>query len=274
MNIVLIILGTICIAYDFIIIFLNPGTFLDIVSSFTHIWTAFGGYLIFVGVYRIKTGHSFWSIWKKWIRITVLSLLTAGGLISIINLCYILNPEVVSTNETADYVILLGGGIDKDGKLPSSVISRVEKAAEYLNANPQSICVATGGTLKWLPYAEAPELKNQLVLRGVDSDRILVEDKAKNTIQNFQLSAKKLAKYKNTEISEILKTSTIVITNHYHLSRAERLARRMGFTNIKGLPVKCPAIYVPHNYLREICAYVKLNLKIMLTGKPKRISDK
>ena len=183
-----------------------------------------------------------------------------------------MNPVVVGIEDKAENVILLGGGIDKDGKLPKSVMTRVEKTAEYLNAHPQSICVVTGGTLKWLPFAEAPELKNQLVNKGVAPERILVEDQAKDTIQNFQFSCKMLAEYKGQSLQEVLETPTAVVTNCFHLRRSERLARRMGFTNIKGIPAKCPAIYVPQNYVREICAYVKLNLRILLTGEPERLS--
>ena len=47
---------------------------------------------------------------------------------------------------------------------------------------------------------------------------------------------------------------------------------RMGYKNIKGIPAGCLAIYVLHNYVREICAYVKLNLRILLTGQPKSLS--
>lgn len=271
MNIFLIILGVLCIAYDATLILLNPGTFLDILVSFNHIWLGFGAYLIFIGIYRIKKGHSFWSTWKKWVKITVVSLFSAGILISIINLIFILNPSIVSVNENADHVILLGGGIDKEGKLPSSVINRVEKTAEYLKNNPNSICVVTGGTLKWLPFAEAPELKNQLVNRGIEAGRILVEDQAKDTIQNFQFSCKMIAEYKGISIQEVLDTPTVVVTNHFHLRRAERLARRIGFTNVKGIPAHCPVIYIPHSYLREVCAYIKLNLRILLTGEPKRL---
>ncbi len=187
MNIILIILGILSIAYDAILILINPGTFLDIVVSFTHIWLALGAYLIFLGIYRIKTGHSFWKIWKRWIKITFVSLASIGGTIAIINLIFILNPDVVGLEDNADNVILLGGGIDKDGRLPESVITRVEKTAEYLNKNQEAICIVTGGTLKWLPYPEAPELKNQLVKRGISPERILVEDQAKDTIQNLQL---------------------------------------------------------------------------------------
>ena len=271
MNILLIILGSICITYDIILNCLNPGTFFDILTSFTHIWSALGAYLIFLGIYRIKTGHSFWSIWKRWIKLTIVSLFSICGVIAIINLIFILTPETVSMNEPAENVILLGGGIDKDGKLPSSVISRVEKTAEYLNKHPEAVCVVSGGTLKWLPFAEAPELKKQLIARGVASDHILVEDQALDTIQNFQLSAKMLSDYKGVSTKEILNMPTVVVTSRFHLRRSERLAHRMGFKNIKGIPAACPAIYIPHSYIREICAYVKLNARILLTGEPKSL---
>ncbi len=273
MNIVLIVLGALSISYDATLILLNPGTFWDNVFSFTHIWLALGAYLIFLAVYRLKTKHSFWSIWKRWVKLTVVSLGALVAIISIINLTLILNPAIVGTEEKADHVILLGGGISKDGVLPKSVISRVEKAAEYLNKNPDSICVVTGGTLDWLPYAEAPELKRQLAARGVSPDRILVEDQAKDTIQNFQLSCKMLAEHKGMTYAEVLSTPTLIVTSRFHLRRSQRLARRMGFTNIKGIPAACPPVYVLHNYVREICAYVKLNLRILFTGEPQKIQN-
>ena len=273
MSVLLIILGIISIGYDVTLISLNPGTFWDNIFSFTHIWLALGAYLIFVGIYRIKTHHSFLSIWKRWLKIAFISLASVAAVISIINLIFILTPEVLGIDDKAEHVILLGGGIDKDGNLPKSVITRIEKAAEYLNANPESICVVTGGKLDWLPLAEAPELKNQLVKRGVAPERILVEDKALDTIQNFQYSCKMLAEYKGVSIEEILETPTAVVTSRFHLRRAEWLAHRMGFTNIKGIPANCPAIYVPHDYVREICAYVKLNLRILLTGEPKSLKS-
>ena len=272
MNIVLISLGIISIAYDAVLIMLNPGTLLDNIFSFTHIWLALGAWLIFLGIYRNKTGHSFWKILKKWMKISLISLGSVCGIIAVINLSLILNPEVVSDNEKAAQVLLLGGGISKDGKLPKSVMSRVKKAAEYLNKNPESICVVTGGTLHWLPYPEAPEIKHQLVNSGIAAERILIEDQAKDTIENLQFSAKMLAEYRGVSRQEVLETSTAIVTSRFHLRRAERLARRIGYKNIKGIPAGCPAIYVPHNYVREICAYVKLNLRILLTGQPSLLS--
>ena len=273
MGVLFIILGIISISYDVILLVLNPGTFLDNLFAFSHIWSAFGFFVIFAGIFRLKTKHSLWSTLKKGIQLLIVCIFDFSIILVLINLFLILNPAEAFINEPADQVIVLGGGISKEGKLPKSVIFRVNKAAEYLENNPQSICVVTGGTLKWLPYAEAPEIKRQLITAGISEDRILVEDKALDTIQNFQLSCKMLAEYRGVSMQEVLETPTAVVTSRFHLRRAERLAKRIGFTNIKGISAACPAIYVPHNYIREICAYVKLNLRILFTGEPKKITN-
>ena len=190
-------------------------------------------------------------------------------LVSIINLIFILTPTITDINEEADYIILLGGGISKDGKLPYSVQTRVQKAGDYMSMHDNTVCVVTGGTLKWLPYPEAPEIKRQLVKTGIKSERILIEEESKDTIQNLQFTCRLLAKENDISVNEVLESKIIIVTSRFHLRRAERLAKRIGFKNIKGIPTRCPLIYILHNYVREICAYVKLNLRIILTGEPK-----
>ena len=266
--------GLLSVFYDVLLLCMSPGTFLDNVFSFTHIWAALGAYLIFCGVYRIKKERSFWSTWKKPVKVCVLGLAAAGLIISVVNLCFILHPKLVDPNNSVDYVILLGGGIDKNGKLPGNVISRVEAAADFLNRPEQknAVVVVSGGTLHWLPFAEAPELKRQLVLRGVEEERILVEDQALDTIQNFEYSCHKLVDFSGVSKQDILKSDIVVITNYFHLRRAERLAARMGFTSIKGIGAPCEKIKALHIYVREICAYIKLNLRILFTGRPTLLS--
>ena len=271
-SIVLYIFGFLCIFYDFALIISSPGTFFDNLTSFSHIWTLIGCYNIFLGIYRKKTGHSFWKSWKKWVQIVVSVFLTIASVFSIISLFFILNPKSIKNDESCDYLILLGGGIDKNGNLPKPVLNRVETAASYLQNHNETICVVTGGTLKWLPFSEAPQLKKELVQRGISPDRILVEDKALDTIQNFQFSCDLLADFTNKTKGEILESKIIVVTNYFHLRRAQRLAKRMGFSKIYGLGTKCSSFRVVHNYLREILAYLKLDLRILLTGKPEKIN--
>ncbi len=272
-SILFIIFGAISILYDIVLIVLCPGTFWDNVFSFTHIWAALGAYCIFTGIWRIKKGSAFVKAWSKKLKLTVGSLVGAAIIISGINLCFILTPELAREQDDIDYVILLGGGISKDGKLPKSVVARGEKAAEYLNQHKNAICVVSGGTLHFLPVAEAPELKRLLEKNGVESSRILVEDQALDTIQNFKYSCKMLADFEGVSQQQILDSRIAVVTSYFHLRRAERLAKRMGFTQIKGIGSKTSPINVPHCYVREICAYIKLNLRILLTGQPKKLTD-
>lgn len=55
-SIFLIVIGTIFVFYDFILIISNPGTFLDNLTSFTHIWLAMGALLIFLVFTDAKQG--------------------------------------------------------------------------------------------------------------------------------------------------------------------------------------------------------------------------
>lgn len=267
--------GIIFIVYDIVLLCLNPGTFLDNLTSFTHIWSVLGAYLIFVGIYRKKTGHTFYSTWKKWVKTTVLCFVGLAGIICVVNLSFILNPKIYNNEtektNTTEYVILLGGGIDKNGRLPKSVQKRVDATAGFLITHPDDVCVVTGGTLKWLPYPEAPAIKSALVDAGIISEKVLIEDQALDTIQNFELSAKILAEYSDVDVEEILKSKIIVVTSRFHLRRAERLAKRMGFENVEGIAANDVTFAIVHNYVREICAYIKLNARILLTGKPEKL---
>ncbi len=271
-NIFLIIFGCIFVAYDFILIALNPGHFLDNLTSFTHIWMAFGGYLVFLGIYRQKTGHSFYKIWKKWVKTCVKCVLFASVIVCFIVFSFILRPQYCEKDAfSADYLVLLGGGISKDGVLPVSVKNRVKKAYEYLEANPKCECVVSGGTLKWIACAEAPAIKALLVEMGIPEERILIEDKSLDTIQNLIFSAELLSKENKCSIQEILQSKVIIVTSFFHLRRAQILAQRLGYRNINGYYAKTPVFYILHLYVREVCAYIKLALRLVLTNEPKAI---
>lgn len=272
MVVLAIIFGIICISYDISLICINPGTFLDNLTAFSHIWTVLGGYHIFLGIYRKKNGKPFYTVWKKWVKCLVAGVCSLAVIVSAVTLCFICNPKIADQREDAKFVILLGGGIDKYGRLPKGVMNRVDAAADYLLVHPDAICVVTGGTLKWLPYSEAPALKQALLERGVVNDRLLMDDQALDTIQNFENSCELLAQYSNCSKQEILESPVVVVTSKFHLRRAERLATRMGFTNIKGISADDVTFSIVHLYVREICAYLKLNLRILLTGKPTRIN--
>ena len=268
------ILGNLFIIYTVILHILSPGTFLDILTSFCNIWAGAGVVLILLSVFRMKNGCSWWSRRGKKLKIVIYSVAGFCGAVALFNLILILTPRTIKMNEVLPektYVFLLGGGIDKNGKLPKPVMWRVKKTADYMNLNQEAVCVVTGGTLKWLPYPEAPEIKRQLVKAGISEERIFVEDQALDTIQNLQLSVELLKKEYGITTEEVQTSPVVLVSSRYHLKRAERLAKRMGFENVSGLGARTPVFYLPVSYLREICAHVKLNARILLTGKPGRI---
>ena len=192
------------IIYDISLIIISPGTFLDNLTAFTHIWSVLGIYLIFESRFKNKNGKYFFQTWKKVIKKIVAALIGFLLIVSIVNLCFILTPKTTTIDEDAENLILLGGGVDKNGNLPDSGQRRVYTAADYMKKHENTICVVTGGTLKWLPYPEAPAIKDKLIEEGIEEERIIVEDQALDTIQNFQYGCLVLADFKGVSEEEIL----------------------------------------------------------------------
>lgn len=243
----------------------SPGTFFGTIFSFSAIWFLLA--VICVVIFALRKLH-LWRKSSKKFKIAVFSILGIVILIAGINLFFICTPKLSNGNENPEYVILLGGGITKDAKLTKNVQQRVKVCAEYLKEHPNAICVVTGGKGPFSPCSESDVLKPAVESYGIESERVLAENKAKDTIQNFEFSAKILSEYSGKSISEILNSPITVITNDFHIARAERLAKRMGFTNIYGKCAKTPILFRPNVYSREILCYVKLNLRILFTRKP------
>lgn len=205
------------------------------------------------------------------VKTAFFSVCGAGILIAGINLYFICSPKLADGTENPEYVILLGGGITKNAELTDSVKQRVKVAAEYLRIHPEAVCVVSGGKGVFAPCPESDVLKPALESFGIEGNRVLAENQAKDTIQNFQYSVKILSEFTGRPAEEILSAPVTVVTNDFHIARAERLARRMGFSNICGISAKTPALFVLNAYSREILCYIKLNLRILFTGKPSRI---
>lgn len=265
------VIGELFILYGMLLHFMNPGTLFSELISFCNIWILIGAIFLFLGTYRKNHQKSFIRALKRGQKIALACLMGAGLTIAAVNLYFIRHPALGASSDTK-YVIILGGGIDKNGQLPQTVQKRIEVAADYLLENKNALAVATGGTLYHLP-PEAPAMKNYLISLGIEADRILIDDKALDTIQNFQNSCQVLSDHENLPKSAILESKILVVTSFFHLARAQRLARRMGFKHITGLGSPTAAIKLLDSYSREICSYIKLNLRILLTGKPGKIKD-
>ena len=177
---------------------------------------------------------------------------------------YINDRKAVNENKKVDYVIILGARVK--GKKPAkSLMERIKAATKYLKKNPEVKVIATGGKGKNEGIAEGVAIKRELLKNGINEDRIILEDKSKNTIENFRFSLEKIrnsenGKNKNSENNGNRKIKVLIVTNDYHIFRSKNIARKVGFDNkdyeIYGLPAKTPLISIPKSYFREFLSNV------------------
>ena len=179
---------------------------------------------------------------------------------------YINDRKAVNENKKVDYVIILGARVK--GKKPAkSLMERIKAATEYLKKNPEVKVIATGGKGANEGIAEGVAIKRELLKNGINEDRIILEDKSKNTVENFRFSLEKIrnsesenGKNKNSENNGNRKIKVLIVTNDYHIFRSKNIARKVGFDNkdyeIYGLPAKTPLISIPQSYFREFLSNV------------------
>lgn len=146
------------------------------------------------------------------------------------------------------WAIVLGAGVN--GTQPSRSLSeRLDGAAEYLKRYPESRCVVSGGQGRGEDITEAKCMYDGLVQRGIEPDRIDLEEQATNTRENIQLSLN-LIEQKTGAVPE----QVTVITSEYHLPRAKEECGRHG-VEAKGFACRTVnPIFRFQSYLREIPA--------------------
>ena len=126
-----------------------------------------------------------------------------------------------------DYVLILGGPLENDKPSPL-LFERIKKGAELLRDNPSAKAVVSGGTKsEEQPLSEAQVMKNSLLSLGVDGSRIIIEDKALTTLQNFI--------YTKDIVEE--KSEVCFVTNKFHIWRSKRIMKKAG---VKYMPVPAP----------------------------------
>lgn len=148
----------------------------------------------------------------------------------------------------ADYVIILGAKVN--GTTPSlSLRYRIDRAAEYLKDNPESKAVVSGGQGADEDISEAEAMARSLEAQGIDSGRILLEDRSTSTEENLRFSMALIESDGGSADSAVA-----VVTSDFHVFRALRLAGKAGYRSVSGCAASSMGALVPQNHLREILA--------------------
>lgn len=166
--------------------------------------------------------------------------------------CFICSGAFVKPEAGLDCIIVLGAKVN--GTEPSGALAqRIDAAAEYLMANPDTVCIASGGQGDDEGISEAQCIRDNLMALGIDGARIVLEDRSVDTYTNLQNSIPLLPEG----------TRTVgIVTSDFHVFRSLRTAAFQGWDyEFYGIPARSSRSGFLHYAVREFCAIVVSTLE-------------
>ena len=155
----------------------------------------------------------------RWVTWLFTLCIGAGTLLSGVLMLWIWVAATLPAPADATVIVL---GCQVNGSEPSTMLSaRIDAACEYLQDNPSSRCVASGGQGENESISEAQCIYNELVRRGISPSRIYLEDKSTDSKENLANSAQVIRK---NGLSE----KVVIASDRFHQLRAGILASREG----------------------------------------------
>ncbi len=179
------------------------------------------------------------------------ALLIAVAAVFALGIVYVgfLTSLIIGADKTApaqgSTVIVLGCQVR--GTYPSLMLrQRIGAAARYLEEHPDAVCIVSGGKGDDEQISEAECMFENLVSLGISPDRIYMEDKSVNTVENIAFSKKIIEEHR-------LSTDTAIVTDIFHEYRASRIVKNaeLGYGSV---PAEVSWYLIPTFYVRELIA--------------------
>ena len=205
-------------------------------------------WLVFPGLFRRL---------PRWLRRTVCVVLLAGllALGTILTLMGIRAAHHPDGTRPVT-VIVLGCQVRSDGTPSRMLRDRIQSAYDYLSTHEEAVCVASGGQNDNEPISEAACIRNTLAARGIDPDRILLEDRSRSTEENLRFTAEIIRQ-------QGLNSRVAIASDNFHQLRASVWARRCG---LEAESLGCASWWPlgPGYWAREAVAVVVLEVGSLL----------
>lgn len=180
----------------------------------------------------------------------------------------IANVIVVSyePEKDKDFVIILGCGLRKDGTPTPLLKGRIDRALAFYSEQKaktgrELTFVASGGQGPDEANPESLAIKNYLMEQGVPEERIVEEDRSRDTFENMKFSKEK--------IMELDPNAKIAFaTTNYHVFRSGIFARRVKMRAV-GMGARTKWYFWPNAAVREFIGLLtahRLKQAIVLGG--------
>ena len=225
-----------------------------------HVWAAHSGtgfWMIWLAIACIfvVAGLSAWFGWWKAMPKAVRRVCAAVLCVALI--CFgtveglVISGMGAAGEPGLDYVIVLGAQVHRTR--PSLVLKyRLDKTIDYLESNPDTVCIVSGGKGANEPFPEAQGMADYLERHGIAKSRIIRESKSEDTRQNIANSRRLITK-RDASIG--------IITSDFHVFRALQIARDQGLADARGIASGSPGDMLANNMLREFFAEIKYLVK-------------
>jgi uncharacterized SAM-binding protein YcdF (DUF218 family) len=171
------------------------------------------------------------------------STLILAGIIYVGILSILMYKAQENRPEKANVIVVLGCQVK--GERPSRMLRRrLDAAITAMNDNPDTLCIVSGGKGDDEKISEALAMKNYLLEKGMDSDRIIMEDKSTSTYENIQNSLKIL-----DELG--MSHDMTIVTDGFHQYRASLIAKAQGVENVTAYSAYTEPRYLFTYWVRE-----------------------
>ncbi len=148
-----------------------------------------------------------------------------------------------------DVLLILGCRV-KGEKAEPTLQMRIDKAAEFLSEHKNTIAIACGGIVHKDQFkSEAQVIFEELTAKGIEKDRIILEDKSLTTVENFVNARKIMSDMGYGKESEIA-----ILSSEFHLMRAKIIGDRCG-VEAETVAAPSPKNEKIKNYVRELFAF-------------------
>ena len=219
-------------------------------TDFSWIWIAGAAFLVGNGA-LFAADKKYPDLFPEWTKCIYGIIILAGVCLFLLLFVKVLSGMKGKGRENLDYVVVLGAHVK--GEIPSkALLKRLEAALDYGKKNPETKLVLSGGQGFGENITEALCMKRYLVKNGISSDRLILEEKSTDTRENLKFS---------DEMTGCKEKKTGILSNDFHVYRAVRLAKKMGYTSPEGIAAQSDPFMEPHYIVREIFALIKEQLK-------------
>ncbi len=189
---------------------------------------------------------------SRWRKLAAVGAALLGIAVACV-LVMCLRMDLATENHPAEEqeVTVLVLGCQVAGDRPSIMLrGRIEAAYNYLADHPETVCIATGGQGTGENISEAECIRQELIAMGIDAQRIYIEDRSTNTLQNIILSSIIIDEHN-------LPTTVALASDNFHQFRAAYYARQWGLEPL-ALGCESPWYLGAGYWAREVLALVKI----------------